>query len=95
MIHSSSEFDLFDLGNNKKISVAALRRLLPDIETTLFFGKVYKLDAQKLGQLLKLTHGGSVLDALLGDRARPYIPAHARNRQPSAIRARHSPRTSL
>ena len=64
MIHSSSEFDLFDLGNNKKISVAALRRLLPDIETTLFFGKVYKLDAQKLGQLLKLTHGGSVLDAL-------------------------------
>ena len=65
MIHSSSEFDLFDLGNNKKISVAALRRLLSDIETTLFFGKVYKLDAQKLGQLLKLTHGGSVLDALL------------------------------
>ena len=64
MIHSPSEFELFDLGNNKKISVAALRRLLPDIETTLFFGKVYKLDAQKLGQLLKLTHGGSVLDAL-------------------------------
>ena len=64
MIHSSSEFELFDLGNNKKISVAALRRLLPDIETTLFFGKVYKLDAQELGQLLKLTHGGSVLDAL-------------------------------
>ena len=64
MIHSSTEFDLFDLGNNKKISVAALRRLLPDIESTLFFGKVYKLDAQKLGQLLKLTHGGSVLDAL-------------------------------
>ena len=64
MIHSPSEFELFDLGNNKKISVAALRRLLPDIETTLFFGKVYKLNAQKLGQLLKLTHGGSVLDAL-------------------------------
>ena len=65
MIHSSSEFDLFDLGNNKKISVAALRRLLPDIETTLFFGKVYKLDAKRLGELLKRTHGGSVLDALL------------------------------
>ena len=27
MIHSPSEFELFDLGNNKKISVAALRRL--------------------------------------------------------------------
>ena len=65
MIHSSSEFDLFDLGYNKKISVAALRRLLPDIETTLFFGKVYKLDAKRLGELLKWTHGGSVLDALL------------------------------
>ena len=64
MIHSSSEFDLFDLGYNKKISVAALRRLLPDIETTLFFGKVYKLDAKRLGELLKWTHGGSVLDAL-------------------------------
>ena len=64
MIHSPSEFELFDLGNNKKISVAALRRLLPDIETTLFFGKVYKLDAYQLGQLLQLTHGGSVLDAL-------------------------------
>lgn len=43
MIHSPSEFELFDLGNNKKISVAALKRLLPDIETALFFGKVYKL----------------------------------------------------
>ena len=64
MIHSSSEFDLFDLGNNKKISVAALRRLLPDIETALFFGKVYKLDAYQLGQLLQLTHKSSVLDAL-------------------------------
>ena len=64
MIHSSSEFDLFDLGNNKKISVAALKRLLPDIETALFFGKVYKLDAYQLGQLLKLTHNSSVLDAL-------------------------------
>ena len=64
MIHSPSEFELFDLGNNKKISVAALRRLLPDIETTLFFGKVYKLDAQKLGQLLQLTHESDVLTAL-------------------------------
>ena len=64
MIHSSSEFDLFDLGNNKKISVAALRRLLPDIETALFFGKVYKLDAYQLGQLLQLTHESDVLTAL-------------------------------
>ena len=64
MIHSSSEFELFDLGNNKKISVAALKRLLPDIETALFFGKVYKLDAYQLGQLLQLTHKSDVLTAL-------------------------------
>ena len=64
MIHSSTEFELFDLGNNKKISVAALKRLLPDIETALFFGKVYKLDAYKLGQLLQLTHESNVLTAL-------------------------------
>ncbi len=64
MIHSSTEFELFDLGNNKKISVAALKRLLPDIETALFFGKVYKLDAYQLGQLLQLTHESDVLTAL-------------------------------
>lgn len=42
-----------------------LREALPDIETTLFFGKLYKLDNVQLGDLLHLLHSSSVLSALL------------------------------
>ena len=46
MTKASDGLMLFELSKTKKISVGALRKLLPDIETTLFFAKVYNLDAR-------------------------------------------------
>lgn len=40
-----------------KFSLAALKELLPDIEVTLFFAKLFKLDVHELGQLLWNVHG--------------------------------------
>ncbi len=44
--------DVFEVKPGVHFDVATLRDLLPDNETLLFFGKVYKLDAQQLGALL-------------------------------------------
>jgi len=61
---------LFDLGKNRKISVAALHRLLPDIETALFFAKAYDLNYVQLSELLRVRFSGiSVVDALLNEGA--------------------------
>lgn len=64
MTRTHDGLTLFELKPNKKISVGALRKLLPDIETTLFFGKVYKLDARKLGELLRILWNTPLVEAL-------------------------------
>jgi hypothetical protein len=46
-----------------------LTELLPDIETTLFFGKVYELDAQQMGNLLSEIHNSDLVQALTGESA--------------------------
>lgn len=51
---SSSVNGFFELSKNKLISNAKLKELLPDVETALFFAKVFELDANRLGQLLRL-----------------------------------------
>lgn len=57
---------LFEFKPGKHISVAALRTLLPDVDTALFFAKVYELDYHQLGSLLQHVFGTSdVLAALL------------------------------
>lgn len=43
-----------------------LKDLLPDIETLLFFGKVFELDHAQVGDLLKLLFRTSLVDALTG-----------------------------
>jgi hypothetical protein len=43
---------LFEIAPGKKASMQTLATLLPDVETTLFFGKAYKMDAGRLSRLL-------------------------------------------
>ena len=50
--------------NGRQASWAALSRLLPDIETALFFGRAVKLPYDKLGELLQGLFKTSVIDAL-------------------------------
>jgi hypothetical protein len=48
-----------------RFALTTLKMLLPDVETALFFGKTYKLDAAQLGNLLWQVHGHhDVLQAL-------------------------------
>jgi hypothetical protein len=51
-----------------KFSVATLKAVLPDIETALFFAKLYELDVQELGMLLRtLFATNSVVAALTSE----------------------------
>jgi hypothetical protein len=47
-----------------KFSLATLKAILPDVETTLFFAKVYHLDSHELANLLHFVHNTPVVDAL-------------------------------
>lgn len=44
--------DLVEIKVGLKFSRAVLQEILPDVETVLFFGKVYELDAKQLSNLL-------------------------------------------
>ena len=61
---SSSVNGFFELSKNKLISKAKLKELLPDVETALFFAKVFELDADRLGQLLRLLFKTPLVQAL-------------------------------
>lgn len=56
---------LFHLSPTKAVSHAALRALLPDIDTALFFAKVYELQYDKVSDLVRLLFQTSVVSALL------------------------------
>lgn len=56
---------LFELGNGKFVSERTLKDLLPDVETALFFAKVYKLDYLKLSKLIELLFNSDVVNELL------------------------------
>lgn len=69
MTSSSTELkqqlQLIEIKPGKKFSLATLRAMLPDVETLLFFAKVYALDAQQLGYLLsQVLHENDVVKAL-------------------------------
>lgn len=54
----------------KLLSVGLLRRMLPDIETALFFGKVYELPPQDMGKLLSTVFNTPLTQALFtGDHS--------------------------
>lgn len=61
-----SSLDIIRLSDQTAISVSALRRLLPDITTALFFCKAYKLSNHQVRELLpKLFPDSEVLRTLL------------------------------
>ena len=50
---------IFELNSKRKIAYTVLERLLPDVETALFFAKVYDLPREKLTELLSIVKPGS------------------------------------
>src|SRR5690606_23731514 len=50
----SASLEIIEVKPGKKFSKAALQSLLPDVETALFFGKVYELDYTQLSNVLRI-----------------------------------------
>lgn len=63
----TASLEIIELKPGLRFSRQVLIDLLPDIETTLFFAKVYDLNAQQLGSLLARVHNSNVVQALTGD----------------------------
>ena len=64
----ADKLNLIQLKPGLKFSVHALKAALPDIETTLFFAKLYELDPSALARLLVAVHGNiGVVEALCKD----------------------------
>lgn len=61
----SASLKVIELKPGLKFSQQTLRDLIPDVETALFFGKVYELDAKQLGGLLSNALGHSSVVAAL------------------------------
>ena len=65
-----SDLEIIKLSKQTAVSVSALRRLLPDITTALFFCKAYKFSHSQVRDLLpKLFPNSLVLRALLAEAA--------------------------
>jgi len=62
-----SSLQIIEVRPGKRFSVATLRSLLPDVETALFFGKVYDLDAGQLAALLHTVLKTDLSTALFAD----------------------------
>lgn len=59
--------DLVEVKPGVKFSLAVLKELLPDVETLLFFAKVYELDAPQLASLLLTVRNTDLTRALFGE----------------------------
>lgn len=58
--------DLVEVGT-MKFHPAVLKQMLPDIESALFFGKLFELDQHDLGSLLRTLFKSSVVEALTAE----------------------------
>lgn len=63
------ELQLIEVKPGLRFSLATLRSMLPDTETVLFFGKVYKLDAMQLADTLLQVLNTDLAQALFGEGA--------------------------
>jgi hypothetical protein len=63
----SASLDLLEIKPGVRFSVGTLRDLLPDVETVLFFGKVYGLDASQLAALLHAVLNSDLSSALFAE----------------------------
>jgi hypothetical protein len=59
--------DLIEVKQGLAFPLALLKVSLPDVETTLFFAKLYKLDERELGKLLSTLFQTDVISALTGE----------------------------
>ena len=61
----SRSLNLIEVKQGLKFSLATLKAVLPDVETTLFFAKLYGLDGVDLARLLRqLNQASNVVEAL-------------------------------
>ena len=68
MIDLRESLELIQLKPGLKFSKHSLKMILPDMETTLFFAKLYELNVSELARLLQLVHGNiGVVQALTGE----------------------------
>lgn len=63
----SAQLELFEIKPGTKVRMEVLKDLLPDAQTALFFGKLYKLDYQQLSKLLTQLFRTTVVQALLAE----------------------------
>jgi hypothetical protein len=61
------DLELIEVKPGLQFSLGQLRKLLPDAETLLFFGKVYKLNAQQMGQLIWKVTESDLASALFNE----------------------------
>ena len=54
----TEELTPFEFAPGRKASWATLRRMLPDVETALFFGRAFKLDYKKLSKVIYTVFDG-------------------------------------
>lgn len=59
-----TQLELFEFAPGRKAGWGTLQRLLPDVETALFFGRAYKMNYDRLSTLLFTLFRNSVTDAL-------------------------------
>ena len=62
-----SSLEVFEVKKGVRFSVQMLRTWLPDVETLLFFAKVYALDAKQLAALLHKVLATDLTAALFGE----------------------------
>lgn len=63
----TQSLDIIEVKPGLRFSLGILKQILPDIETALFFGKVYGLDAAQLGSLLAKVLKSDLAQALFGE----------------------------
>lgn len=64
---SEQQLKMIEVKPGVQFSLAVLQDLLPNVETVLFFGKVYDLDATQLGNLLHQVLNTDLTSALFGE----------------------------
>lgn len=102
MTTSSCDTHLIDLPNGKRISVGALRRLLPTAEVALFFAKAYKLDYRTTSQVIRYVFDDDLIDVLFNGNhstelqdyvidLATFVPEHLKPEQPLSFQATTPP----
>ena len=80
MNDTQSQTSLFELNSEQRIQWSKLRELLPDVETTVFFAKLYNLNAAQLTELLWHLWSSDLVQALTGgthsEELQDYVISH-------------------